>query len=376
MAIEIREIQPTRGNLKKFIKFGINLYKGNNCFVPPLVMDEIGTLDPKQNPATEFCDSVLYMAYRDGKPVGRIAGIINKAANERWNESNVRFGFVDFIDDNEVVDALFKAVEDWGRSKGLKQIVGPLGFTDMDPEGMLIEGFDEEGTMATIYNYPYYQTQVERLGFEKEADWIEFRVTVPDQIPEKMVRVCEIVKKKTGVRNIRCSSKKELVEKYGRAIFELINEAYVNLYGFVPLSERQIDHYIKMYIPVLRLEDISLIVDANDVLVGVGISIPSLSKALIKSRGKLFPTGWIHLLKALRSKNDVVDLMLVAVKPEYQSRGVNSLLFNDLIPYFQRVKYKFAETNVELETNQKVTSQWQYFDYRQHKRRRAYKKPL
>ena len=241
---------------------------------------------------------------------------------------------------------------------------------------MLIEGFDQVGTMATIYNHPYYPKHLERLGYQKECDWVEFKITVPDAIPEKMVRICEIVKKKYGVRNIKYTSAKRLVADYGEAIFNLINEAYSQLYGYSPLTPRQIDHYIKMYVPVLRLTDVSLIVDQNDTLVGVGIAIPSLSKALIKSRGKMLPLGWYHLLKALRGKNDVVDLMLVAVKPEYQSRGVNSLLFNDLIPCFRQNGYKYAESNPELEVNQKVMSQWQDFETVQHKRRRAFKKAL
>ncbi len=376
MAVEIKQINPTYKELKKFSEFSTKLYKDSPYYVPALLMDDISTFDPKKNPAYEFCESVLFMAYRDGKPVGRIAGIVNNVVNEKWNENNVRFGFVDFIDDEEVCDALFKAVEDWGRSKGFTNIVGPLGFTDMDPEGMLIEGFDKEGTMATIYNHPYYLKHIERMGFEKECDWVEFRITIPDEIPEKMVRICEIVKKKYGVRNIKYTSAKKLIADYGQAIFALINEAYSQLYGYSPLTPRQIDHYINMYLPVLRLTDISLIVDEAGTLVGVGIAIPSLSKALIKSRGKMLPFGWYHLIKALRGKNDTVDLMLVAVKPEYQSKGVNSLLFNDLIPCFRKNGYQYAESNPELELNHKVMSQWQYFETVQHKRRRAFKKAL
>ena len=376
MAIEIKEIKPTRKEIKKFSMFSTNMYKDNKYYVPDLLMDNLDTFNPAKNPASEFCDSKLFMAYRDGKAVGRVAGIINRVVNEKCNEKNVRFGFIDFVDDEEVSSALMAAVEDWGRSQGMDHIVGPLGFTDMDPEGMLIEGFDQVSTMATIYNHPYYQQHIEKLGFERETDWVEFKIVVPDVIPEKMVRICEIVKKKYNVRNIKYTSAKRLVADYGEAIFNLINEAYSQLYGYSPLTPRQIDHYIKMYVPVLRLTDVSLIVDQNDTLVGVGIAIPSLSKALIKSRGKMLPLGWYHLLKALRGKNDVVDLMLVAVKPEYQSRGVNSLLFNDLIPCFRQNGYKYAESNPELEVNQKVMSQWQYFETVQHKRRRAFKKAL
>ena len=376
MAIEIREIKPTRKEIKKFSMFSTNMYKDNKYYVPDLLMDNLDTFNPAKNPASEFCDSKLFMAYRDGKAVGRVAGIINRVVNEKCNEKNVRFGFIDFVDDEEVSAALMAAVEDWGRSQGMDHIVGPLGFTDMDPEGMLVEGFDQLGTMATIYNHPYYPRHIEKLGFERETDWVEFKIVVPDVIPEKMVRICEIVKKKYNVRNIKYTSAKALVKDYGQAIFQLINEAYSQLYGYSPLTPRQIDHYISMYLPVLRLENVSLIVDADNTLIGVGIAMPSMSKALQRSRGKLFPFGWYHLLKGLKGKNDVVDLLLVAIKPEYQSKGVNSLLFNDLIPCFRKNGYKYAESNPELDDNQRVQLQWQYFETTQHKRRRAYKKAL
>ena len=375
MAIEIRKID-TKGGLKKFVKWGIDLYKGNECFVPPLVMDDVNTLDPHNNPAFDFCESIYFMAYDDGKPVGRIAGIINNVVNEKTGKKTLRFGWVDFIDDPRVSEALFRAVEVWGRSKGMEEIVGPLGFSDMDPEGMLVEGFDQEGTMATIYNYPYYPKHLEAMGFEKEADWVEFRMTVPDGIPERYQRISDIIKRKYELSTPKYTSAKKLVKDYGQEIFQLINEAYSELYGYSPLTPRQINRYISMYIPVLRLDNISLIVDKDKKLIGVGIAMPSMSKALIKCRGRMFPFGWIHLLKALRGQNDVVDLLLVAVKPEYQSKGVNSLLFTDLIPCFIKNGYKFAESNPELELNQKVQSQWGYFEARQHKRRRAYRKPL
>ena len=375
MAIEIRKID-TKCGLKKFVKWGIDLYKGNECFVPPLVMDDVNTLDPHNNPAFDFCESIYFMAYDDGKPVGRIAGIINNVVNEKTGKKTLRFGWVDFIDDPRVSEALFRAVEVWGRSKGMEEIVGPLGFSDMDPEGMLVEGFGQEGTMATIYNYPYYPKHLEAMGFEKEADWVEFRMTVPDGIPERYQRISDIIKRKYELSTPKYTSAKKLVKDYGQEIFQLINEAYSELYGYSPLTPRQINRYISMYIPVLRLDNISLIVDKDKKLIGVGIAMPSMSKALIKCRGRMFPFGWIHLLKALRGQNDVVDLLLVAVKPEYQSKGVNSLLFTDLIPCFIKNGYKFAESNPELELNQKVQSQWGYFETRQHKRRRAFRKSL
>lgn len=377
MALEIKQIAPTPKELKKFIKFGIDLYAGNDCFVPPLIMDEVNTLNPKKNPAFEFCESAYWMAYRDDKPVGRIAGIINNTVNYRTGKKDLRFGFVDFIDDPEVSAALFATVEQWGRDKGMTAITGPLGFTDMDYEGMLIEGFDRLGTMATIYNYPYYPKHVEALGFAKDADWVEYFIEVPDAIPDKMVRISNIVRQKLGLHTVKLTSRKKLKEQYGQKLFEVINEAYDKLYGYSPLTQKQIDHYIGMYLDIISLDSVCVIVDKDDNLVGVGIAMPSLSRALQKSRGKLFPTGWIPLLKALKGKgSDIVDLLLVAIKPEYQGKGVNALLFENLIPAFQKRGFRHAETNPELEGNANVQAQWSYFSYERHKRRRSYRKSL
>lgn len=376
MAIEIKPINPVKKELRQYVKFGIEHYKGNTCFVPPLIFDEIDTLRPDKNPAFDFCRAQSFMAYKDGRPVGRITGIINDAVNERTGEKTMRFGFVDFIDDDDIVDALFKEVEEWGKSQGMTSIVGPMGFTDMDHEGMLVDGFDELGTMATIYNYPYYPAHMERMGFVKDAEWVEFRITVPDSVPEKYARIAEIVKKKYDLRVINCTSRRKLKEKYGYALFELINEAYDKLYGYSPLTPKQIDHYINMYLGILRLDCLCVIVDKDDKLVGVGISIPSFSVALQKSKGRLFPFGWWHILRALKAKNDIVDLMLIAISSEYQSKGVNALLFANLLPTYIHNGYKYAESNIELEDNSSVQLQWQYFEHRLHRRRRAYKKRL
>ncbi|MBR5787942.1 MAG: N-acetyltransferase [Muribaculaceae bacterium] len=374
--VEIRQLNPTRSNLKKFVEFQIDLYKGNPYFVPPLVSDEIATLDSKVNPAFDHCESAYFMAYRDGKAVGRIAAMINKQVNEKENSRQARFGFVDFIDDAEVSKALFDAAEKWAKEKGMDNIVGPLGFTDLDNEGMLINGFEELGTMATIYNYPYYPAHVERLGYEKEVDWHEFLIEIPEQIPDKHKRIAEIVKKKFNLRVVKFTSRKALKEQYGQALFELINEAYDNLYGYSRLTKRQIDYYIKIYLGMLNLDLVTLIVDGEDQLVGVGISIQSMSRALQKSKGKMFPFGWWHLLKGLKGKNDRVDLLLVAVKPQYMGKGVNALLFTDLIPAYNKYGFKWAESNPELESNAAVQNQWEAFPYRQHRNRRAFIKRI
>ena len=374
--IEIKTIEPTKENLKRFTQYQIDLYDGNPYYVPPLISDDVATLSPSVNPAFDFCDSVYYMAYRDGKPVGRIAGIINRQVNETHNSRTARFGFNDFIDDPDVSEALLTKVEEWARGKGMKKIIGPLGFTDLDHEGMLVEGFEELSSMATIYNYPYYPEHLERLGYRKESDWVEFVMDVPEAIPDKYSRIAEIVKKKFGLKVLKYKSRKRIKNEYGRALFHLINDAYDGLYEYSRLSERQIDYYIDIYLGLLNLDLVTLIVDKDDQLVGVGISMPSMSRALQKSKGKMFPFGWWHLLKGLKGKNDRVDLLLVAVKPEYQNKGVNALLFQDLIPYYIKNGYKYAESNPEMETNAKVQGQWEYISQRQQRRRRSYYKNL
>jgi len=376
MSVEIRAIRPTRKQLRKFVKFGIDLYKDNPCYVPALVHDDVNTLSPNVNPAFDFCEAQSFMAYRDGKPVGRITGIINRAVNERSGEKTLRFGFVDFIDDPEVADSLFDACAAWGKERGMTSMLGPMGFTDMDQEGMLVEGFDQLGTMATIYNYPYYPIHMERMGFRPEAEWVEMAIKIPDSIPEKYARVAEIVKTRNNLRVKKYTSRKKIKEEYGVALFELINEAYDKLYGYSPLTPRQIQYYINMYLGILNLDFVTVVVDSEDRLVAVGISIQSFSKALQKSRGRLFPFGWWHLLKVLRGKSDIVDLLLIAVKPEYQNKGVNALLFTDLIPHYIKAGFEHAETNPELAVNNKVRGQWEYFDTRLHKRRRAFRRPL
>ena len=376
MAITIKEVSGKR-ELKKFSQYPVDiLYKGNPYYVPALILDEVGTLSKEHNPAFEYCESVYYMAYKDGNPVGRIAGIINHQVNEKSGKKTARFGFVDFTDDNEVSKALFDKVESWARDKGMTEICGPMGFTDIDHEGMLVEGFDQLGTMAAIYNYPYYPEHLDNMGYEKEIDWVEYKIDIPDRIPEKHQRISDIVQQKYNLKVLKFRKTSDVVNNYGQKIFELINTAYADLFGYSTLTQKQIDYYIKMYIPLLRLENLTLITAENDELVGLGIAIPSLSRALQKARGRLFPFGFIPLLKALKGKNDVVDLMLVAIRPDYQSKGVNALLFSDLIPVFIKNGYGYAESNPELEVNEKVQLQWQYFNRTQHKRRRAYLKKL
>ena len=371
MNIVIKEVTGKK-ELRQFVRFNIDLYKGNPYHVPSLIYDEMMTLDRKQNPAFEVCDAIYFLAYKGDRIVGRIAGIINRRSNEVWNQKRAHFGFVDFIDDDEVVDALFNAVRQWAKQQGMEELCGPMGFTDLDHEGMLVHGFDQLGTMATIYNHPYYPQQLERMGFVKDQDWHEFKVYVPDCVPEKHLRIGEIVKRKYGLKVVKCKSKKEVMP-YARPLFETLNISYAPLYGFSPLTDKQIDYYINMYIPMLRLDLLTLIVREEDnAVVGFGISIPSLSRALQKTKGQLWPFGWFHLLKALRSKPEIVDLYLMGVLPEYQSKGVNALLFNDLIPIYKSLGVVYAESNPELESNNAVQAQWDYFKREHHKTRRVF----
>ena len=375
MEVLIKEVT-TKKELKKFVKFKIDLYKGNPYHVPGLIFDEMMTLSKDKNPAFEIAEAICFLAYKDNKIVGRIAGIIHHRCNEKWNQQNARFGFVDFIDDAEVVGKLFGAVENWAREKGMKVLHGPLGFTDLDHEGLLIEGYDQLGTMSALHNYPYYAKHIERLGFQKDLDWKEFKIYIPAEVPEKHLRIAEIVKKKYGLRVHKFKKRKE-IWPYAQRIFETLNKAYSVLYGFSELTPKQIDYYVKMYIPMLRLDCVTLIIrEADDVVVGFGISVPSLSRALQKAKGRLFPFGFIHLLKALNSKCDIVDLYLIGVLPEYRNKGVNALLFTDLIPVFNKLGVIYAESNPELETNNAVQSQWDYFKTEHHKTRRAYSKSL
>jgi GNAT superfamily N-acetyltransferase len=376
MKIEIKEVKGKR-ELKSFVSFGMKLYKGNPYYIPGLIGEELMTLDRKKNPAFEVCEAVFYLAYREGKIAGRIVGIINRKSNEVWKQKYARFGFVDFIDDDEVVDALFAAVEKWAAEKGMEGIQGPMGFTDLDHEGMLVEGFDQLGTMATIYNYPYYPEHLERMGYEKEQDWHEFKIYIPSEgVPEKHRRISEIVKKKFGLKIMKFTSVKKLMP-YAQQVFEALNAAYAPLFGFAPLTQKQIDYYINMYIPLLRLDLVTLIVrEEDDKVVGFGITLPNLSRAMQKAGGRMLPFGWFHLLKALKTKPKVIDLYLMGVLPEYRNKGVNALLFEDLIPIYQKLGVVYAETNPELESNNAVQAQWDYFKREHHKTRRVYLKRM
>ena len=379
-SIQIKRVE-TKKDLKRFIEFHYDLYKGNPYDVPNLYSDEVNTLSKNKNAAFDFCEAEYYLALKEGKIVGRVAAIINHKANEKWKKKDVRFGWIDFIDDIEVSRALFKAVEDYGRKKGMDDIVGPLGFTDMDPEGMLTWGFDKLGTMATIYNYEYYPQHMEKLGgWEKDNDYVEYYLVVPEKSPEKYTKIAEMVEKRYNL-HVRKLTKKDIFQGgYGKKLFDLINLTYSDLYGFSELTDRQIDQYVKMYFPLADLDLVTVIEDGNkdNQLAGLGITIPSLSRALQKCRrGRLFPFGWWHLLRAIKfHKTDGVDLLLMGFLPEYRSKGANALLFADLIPRYVNYGFKWGETQVEMESNEGVQSQWGPLDPINHKKRRCYRRSL
>ena len=379
-SITIKKVE-TKEDLKAFIEFHYDLYEGNEYDVPNLYSDEVNTLSKDKNAAFDFCVANYYLAIRDNKVVGRVAAIINNKANEKWDQKRVRFGWIDFIEDKEVLEALLKAVEDFGKAHGMNEIVGPLGFTDMDPEGMLTWGFDQLGTMPTIYNYDYYPRLLESLpGYEVDNKYVEYKLFVPDTVPEKYAKIAEMIQNRYNLR-IKKLTKKDIFEGgYGKKIFELINSTYKDLYGFSELSEKQIDQYINMYFPFADLSLITLVEDASadNKLVGIGITLPSLSEALQKcKKGRLFPFGWFHLLRAIKfHKTKIVDLLLMGVLPEYRMKGVNALMFADLIPRYQAYGFEWGETQVEMETNTNVQSQWETLNPVMHKRRNCYKKVL
>lgn len=379
-SIEIKKVE-SRYDLKKFIEFHYDLYEGNPYDVPNLYTDDVNTLRKDKNAAFEFCEAEYYMAFKDGNMVGRVAAIINHRANEKWQQKRVRFGWIDFIDDMEVSAALLKAVEDYGRDKGMTEMVGPLGFTDLDPEGMLTWGFDQLGTMPTIYNYEYYPKHMETLGgFEVDNKYVEYKLYVPDTVPEKYAKIAQMIQKRYNL-HIKKLTRADIFKKgYGQKIFRLINETYKDLYGFSELTEKQINQYVEMYLPLADLNLITLVEDwnADKKLVGVGITIPSLSKALQKcKRGRMLPTGWWHLLRAIKyHKTNIVDLLLMGVLPEYRNKGTNALMFADLIPRYQEYGFEWGESQVEIETNEGVQSQWDALNPVMHKRRKCYVKKI
>lgn len=375
MSIEIRPAV-SKSEVKKFVKFPFRLYKDNDCWVPPLIMDDLDTLNPEKNPAFESAEVKLFMAFKDGEPAGRIAAILNHTANKKYNSKNLRFGWFDTIDDYEVASALFNTVESWGKERGMETITGPHGFTDLDPEGMLVEGFDQLATIAVYYNHAYYNDLTTRYGFSKDVDYLEFRSVNPieDGIPPKLLSLGEKLKQRSGVRIVRFKTKKEIMALADN-IFYLLDEAFEEIYGSVPLTEKQVKYYVKKYFPFVDRELLQVAVDEHNEVVGFMIAMPSLSRAMQKARGRLFPFGWLYILRALKSY-DVLDFYLAGVKKKYRGLGVDTIMVLEVVKAALKKGFRFAESNPELEENKKVHAQWKFFNPTQHKRRRIYRKTI
>ena len=376
MAVEIRQIE-TKRELRQFIQFANDLYADCPYYCPPLFFDEINCFNAEKNPALEVCDYQLWMAYREGKPVGRIAGIINRRANEKWGFKHVRFGWFDFIDDKEVSKALLDTVVAWGKERGMDALNGPVGFTDFDHEGLLLEGYEYPAVMASLYNYPYYVNHIDAYGLVKEADWIELQVFPPKDVPERIERLAEMVKQRYHVKIVKVKNSRELVKRFGIEYMDVIDAAYQKLYNFQPMTDKQKNYYKDMYFQFLNFDFVTLVVNENEELVGVGLGMPDIAPALRKSGGKLFPFGWYHLIKALKAKKmERFSFLLIAVRPDYQDKGINALFLQDQIPLINQYGIHTLETTSMLETNTKVLSFFMQFDHKQHKRHRAYIKPL
>ena len=376
MSVTIKTVSSVK-DFKTFARFANRLYKGNKYYVPSMPMDDLSTFSKEKNAAFEFSDAEFYLAYKDGEVVGRVAAIINHKANEAWKVKQVRFGWIDFIDDMEVSAALLGGVIEFVRQAGMTQIVGPLGFTDFDPEGMLVDGYDRLGTMALIYNHPYYPEHMKKHGYYKETGWLEYRITIPETVSERHKQIAEAVMERYGLTIKKKTRRQIKKERYGQKLFKLINETYCVLYGYSLLSEKQIDQYVSLYLSLIDTEMLTFVENAEGELIAAGISIPSLSEALQKCNGEIFPFGWWRLRKAMHlEKPDTLDLLLIGVRPDYQNKGINSIMILDLVARYNRLGFRYAETNAMLETNAKIHAMFEPFEKEVHKRRWVFGKDI
>lgn len=374
--VEVREVV-SKADLRGFVRFPNEMYKDVPQYIPPFISDELEDWDRKKNPAFSYCDAKCFLAWRDGKIVGRIAAIRSRKANEKWNTKRMRFTLVDFIDDFEVSSALFRAVEDYARELDCNEIHGPLGFTDMDREGMLVDGFDQKGMFITYYNHPYYIDHLVRLGYAKDVDWVEFLIDIPakdDPLTDKLRRLSERVQRMAKLHVPEIKSRKEY-GPYVQQVFNLANVCYAGLYGTVPFTDEQVKKYADKFIPMINPELACFVMNEQNEMVAFGISAPSMASALKKSGGRLFPLGFIDVLKALRV-NDTLDLFLIAVRPDYQNTGVNAIVMNHILQGCHRLGITKAETGPQLELNDKIQHQWSLFNYTNHKRRRCWIKEI
>lgn len=374
MDIEIKEVS-SPADFKSFIRFPYHLYGQSKHWVPPLLRDERAAFNESKNPALKYCDYLLLIARRGTEVVGRVAGIINRRENEVHQLKRARFGWYDILDEEEISDALFNRLFQWAAEKGMEHIEGPMGFTNLDKAGLLIEGFDELPTIATLYNYPYYKEHLDNLGFTKSADYIEYEFTVPDTVPDRVYRLSEMISRKYGLKLVEEKSKSTIFKKYGAQFFNLVNETHSNLYGFVPFDKDQIEYYTRKFLSFIQTEFIALVVDKNDKLVGYAITMPSFSRAFQKSNGRLTLHGLYHLWKASRVVRRA-DLMLVGVSSQYRNKGIVALVFLKIIEAFRKRGVVRVESNPELEHNTEVHAMWKNYDYRQHKRRRSFSRKI
>ena len=368
--VTIKEAK-TKKEMKKFILFPFKLYKNDKNWVPPLIFDEWNTFSPKKNPSFEFCEAAFFLAYKEGEVVGRVAAIINHKANETWNNKRTRFGWIAFIDDEEVSKALLDAAENWGKAHGMTDgIHGPLGFTDLDPEGMLVEGFQNEPAITSAYNYPYEPEHMEKHGFRKSVDWVQYAINASQPIPEKVGRINKLISEKYKVNTVIPQSKKEVM-KYVPGFFKALNKSFTHLYGFTQLSEKQIKYYTDGYFGFVRPELLCFLTDQNDEVIGFGIIMPSLSKAFKKAKGRLFPFGLFHILSGLR-KYDKVDLYFNGVVPEWQNKGIHSLYYVAMNEVCIRKGVKTAISTGQLETNINAVGIWDNYEKVPYFRTRCY----
>lgn len=372
--VTVRKVA-NRRELRAFVDFPNKLYKGNPYFVPSTYADDLEDWDETKNPAFEDAEAAAFLALREGEIVGRIGVIYSRKANSKWKQNRARFTQVDFIDDPEVSAALFSAAEGYAKERGCEAIIGPLGFTDMDREGMLVEGFDRRSMFITYYNHPYYIEHLTRLGFVKETDWVEYLVKVPEQSDEKIPRLADLVQRKFKLKIAQCRTRKEIWQ-YVKGAFDLLNVAYKDLFGTTSLTDKQVLHYTNKFLPLIDPRYVCFVLDEQDAMIGFAVAAPSLAEAFRKCGGKLFPFGFLHVLRAMKGKNDTLDLFLIAVRPDYQGKGVNAILINEILKSAVKHGMRYAETGPELELNEKVTSQWRFFDVEQHKRRRCFIKQL
>lgn len=371
--ITIKEAK-TKRELVQFMEFPLKLYKGNPYYVPDILSSQVADMQREKNPAFAYCDAKCFMAFRDGKLAGRIACILNQKANEKFKRRYLNITHIDFVDDDAVVDALFDAAENWARELHCEAVHGPLGFSDMDREGMLVEGFDRLSLFYTYYNYPYYLTQMTRRGYEKEVDWVENRIRIPEKMDPRIERIAAYTQKKLRLHTVNLSDKKLGV--LITDVFNLFNETYRVLFGVVPMTEGQVKKYASEFRPLVDDRTTSFVYDEHDRIAAFGITSPALDHAMQKSRGRMFPFGWIPFLKALKGKNDTIDMLLVAVRPDLQGAGVNAIIMSDMHKKVVAAGFRYAETGPQLELNDKVQAQWKYFEHEQHKRRRCFVKEL